>query len=491
MPLFANLFFLILVFLLINSAPVDFTGLIFPESPLISFLAGLLLYACLLAIIAIQTRLFRLKKDLFVMLYQIEFVSFLTYFLYALYGQRLLFTSFMAPFGESLLTLFILSTYFCGLFTCQYLIEKRHWGATTAWSKALRAVRFLLPFAFPFITFTLLSDLIFLLPLDKLMSTFGITSEPTIQLLLVAALSVAILILIAIFLPPVLVWTWGCRPLQDAGLIARLNAICHKAHFKHAGFKIWTIMEDAMTAAIVGIVSRFRYVMFTQKLLDRLSPEAIESILAHEIGHSRHKHLLIYPFILFGMVLIGSLVSAFLYNPISEYLALHYVLSPSSLWLVPEPLIVLIPFILVIGLYFRFIFGYFSRIFERQADMHVFELNIHPEHIINSLNEVAIAAGNIHLAPNWHHYSIQKRMDSLREMQANPNLIARHHRKVRYSVTLYFAALALLLLVFLAPLYPETIIFKQINTEYEHLSKAFSDALNSSLRLKVNELYGS
>ena len=36
-------------------------------------------------------------------------------------------------------------------------------------------------------------------------------------------------------------------------------------------------------------------------------------------------------------------------------------------------------------LYFRYVFGFFSRIFERQADLHIFQVGLDPANLIESL----------------------------------------------------------------------------------------------------------
>ena len=69
--------------------------------------------------------------------------------------------------------------------------------------------------------------------------------------------------------------------------------------------------EPVTPAAIVGVVPRLRYVMFTKRIQKELSGDSIEAVLAHEIGHNYHRHLLVYPFILFGMILSSGLFSLF------------------------------------------------------------------------------------------------------------------------------------------------------------------------------------
>jgi STE24 endopeptidase len=199
-------------------------------------------------------------------------------------------------------------------------------------------------------------------------------------------------------------------------------------------------MNRSLTAAIVGVVPRLRYIMFTKRLLHELSPNAIESILAHEIGHSYRKHLLIFPLILLGMIVCTSLFAQYFSDPLSQWLS-----AQNAEWLFP--LTIFIGYAIIIALYFRFVFGLFSRLFERQADLHGFVLGLLPEHMIEALDDVAVATGFTHMAPNWHHYSIQQRIDFLKAATENPKLIQAHHRRVKLILFLYFILLAAALLL--------------------------------------------
>ena len=111
----------------------------------------------------------------------------------------------------------------------------------------------------------------------------------------------------------------------------------------------------------------------------------------------------------------------FILTPFIDFLALQEPLYPELPWdTLIYPLSILIPYGLVMGLYFRYVFGYFSRLFERQADLFVYPLDIPPQYMIEALDEVGIATGNTHHLANWHHYGIQQRIDFLKKTIENP-----------------------------------------------------------------------
>ena len=94
--------------------------------------------------------------------------------------------------------------------------------------------------------------------------------------------------------------------------------------------------------------------------------------------------------------------------------------------------------------YFRFVFGFFMRNFERQADGYVFTLFASARPLISTLQKIALASRQSADRPNWHHYSIRERIDFLSRCEEDRAWIGRHDAKVRRGIGLYAAALLLL-----------------------------------------------
>jgi Zn-dependent protease with chaperone function len=397
--MFTNLLFVILVLLLLNFS-VELPIEPWIASPWTGFLCGLALYLFLLALIYYQKR-----KSL--ILINLELLIFLALFIFILGGHRL----FAWP-SQALMTMVCLSFYLFGLWFYHYA---RGVGESPC-AEATLELRMVIPFTLPFLFFTLLIDL---------SSPFEYNLSSTAVFLI----SVLFLAGIMILFPPVLQWIWQCRPLPSSELTHRLEALCQKAHFRHAGMRLWSILPHATTAAIIGVMPQFRYVMFTEGLLRNLSPEEIEAVLAHEIGHSYRKHLILYPLIIFGMLACVSLYSYFFGD---------FINNPSL-----YPFTVYIPYAVIIALYFRFVFGFFSRQFEREADLHIFKLGVPVDAMQNALLATAHASGTPPTEPSWHHYSVQERVDFLARAAQNPAMIARHHRKVKLYFALYLLFLGL------------------------------------------------
>jgi STE24 endopeptidase len=312
-----------------------------------------------------------------------------------------------------------------------YLFGLAVYHAQYSKQNAATQVRFILPFALPYLAFVLIEDLIQLFPNQQFFSSF----DNPLGLVFV---SVLFLLGALILLPPAIIWLWQGRPIENQTLCQRLENLCEKAQFKHAGMKEWGILNKNYSAAILGITSPTRFVIFTNNLLKEFPPEEIEAILAHEIGHSRYRHLWFYPFIILGMIVVAGL-----FGFLVDYVFFNASAPVSKPWDILYPFLVFSLYALVLALYFRFVFGFFSRLFERQADLAVFDFGIPPEHMINALDHIGVATGNTHSQPSWHHDSLESRINFLRDAIKNPELVQEHHRTVKNWLIVYFILLAL------------------------------------------------
>jgi Zn-dependent protease with chaperone function len=438
---FAKLFYLILVLLILNLAP-EVNGDLWNLSPGIAFAYGLSLYFATLGLIYIQARALRryLGEPILFALSNLELIAFLFFYHFFLSAARVYSFS-----SETLIALPSLLYYFGGLFFFHSICFR----SRDSWNQ----IRFLAPFVIPFLLISLAYDLLNVIPSIGLQGLLH--GDSLWHSLLTFACSSLFIVLILTLLPAIIVKFWRCEPIDDPVLLARLERLCQKAHFTYASMGIWTIMNNSLTAAIIGIVSRFRYIMFTKSLIREMSPDHIEAILAHEIGHSYRKHLLIYPFIIMGMMACSGLFFLFFGQSIYTFIALKQFAYPASSWSTLHPVAIFLPYAVIIAVYFRIVFGFFSRNFERQADLHVFHLGLDPQHLIDAFDYIATISGNKHKEPSWHHYSIQERMDFIDAARSQPELIEKHHRRVRRIVPAYFGVLILAFSLLFSPFIPQ------------------------------------
>lgn len=402
----------------------------------LSWLEGLLLYGCLLGILIVQRR----RKAQGWTWVQLQLVLFLWFYHFVLKAH--LFYFYWPACAHTLLALGALFLYFGGLEVFRRA-SKPSWLPLRSSGMPHVQARFLFPFALPFLLFTLGTDLLYAIPYAPLQQLLQAADTSLWGTMASLGVSLLCLAMVALFLPPLLIALWGCVPLEESPLLTDLENLCRRAHFTHGGMKRWSLMDASPTAAIVGVVPRFRYLLFTRSLLERLSHEEVVAVLSHEMGHSKHRHLLLYPFILLGALTLAFLIFSLTLPALDDLLTLSLPRNEISLWTALLSLSLFLLFSLFFGLYFRFVFGFFSRLFERQADLNVFALDIPPQDLISALDHLGALTGHSHQVPNWHHYSLQQRMAFLQKAQADPEAIARHHRRVRRALKCYFALLIL------------------------------------------------
>jgi Zn-dependent protease with chaperone function len=294
-----------------------------------------------------------------------------------------------------------------------------------------------LPIVLPWIILSLINDLLALLPVSGL-KEFIASQWGDLLLFLVFFLFVIL------FFPPLVRRLWNCRPLPEGHLRNRLTAFCAAQRFT-VSFYLWPLFEGrALTAGVMGIIPGLRYIIITPALIESLNGEELEAVVAHEIGHVKKLHLLLYVLLLGGFsVLAGLLAEPIIYLALSQEgftrLLLASDISPDTIL----TLVGAVPLLLFLLIYFRFLFGYFIRNFERQADLFSLAAIGSARPLISAFEKIAAMSGSIRNQRNWHHFGIGERIDCLLRAENDPGFVARHNRKVRFSLFAYVATLLL------------------------------------------------
>ncbi len=270
------------------------------------------------------------------------------------------------------------------------------------------------------------------------------------------------LIFVVLFFPPLVRRLWGCRPLPDGELKRSLEAFCKTQNFKAELF-LWPLFEGkVLTAGVMGIMPGLRYVLLTPAIIQTMSMEELESVMAHEIGHVKRHHLLLYVFLIAGFsIFAGLLAEPFIFFILSREFFVELITGNG---VDPETVMTAlgaIPLLLFLVFYFRFVFGYFIRNFERQADLHVIKAVGHGQALVSAFDKISVMSGNIRDEKNWHHFGIGERIDCLEQAERQPETITRHDRKVRLSLFGYIMALVL------AGLLVQQIPTEQFTKQYE------------------------
>ncbi len=299
-------------------------------------------------------------------------------------------------------------------------------------------IAFSVPVLLPWLLLSGIADLLLALPFDL---PHRVMASPEGEM----AYFLFFLFAVAVVGPLIIQKFWRCRPLESGLFRRRIEALCRRADLKYADILYWPIFGGRMiTAGVMGLVSRFRYILVTDALLHILSPEEVDAVIAHEVGHVKKHHLLFYLFFFIGyMVIAYATFDLIVYLIIfSEPIYRFVFMSGISRTTVTTGLLSL-AIIFNFLVYFRFIFGYFMRNFERQADAFVYRLFASAMPLISTFEKIVSASGQSADKPNWHHFSIRQRVDFLQHCENDRTWIRRHDRKVRLSMAVYVAAIVL------------------------------------------------
>ena len=293
-----------------------------------------------------------------------------------------------------------------------------------------------LPIVLPWLLISILADFLKLLPFPLSRQLASSEWGESVLVLL-------FFLLLAVIFPALIKYLWNCRTMPPGPARAHMEEFCRQQNFKFSDIMLWPLYEGKMlTAGVMGLAKKYRYILITPALLKALTPREIEAVLAHEIGHVKKYHLQLYLLLFLGFGLVAGLVAS----------PMLYLLLNSNIFyriidfagIDPETALGIwgtVPMFIIMLVYFRFVFGFFMRNFERQADLAVFKALGDSAPLISSLEKISWLSGDIRDKPSWHHFGIGQRVDFLEKCSRDRALIRRHDRKVYGSLILFIALL--------------------------------------------------
>lgn len=114
------------------------------------------------------------------------------------------------------------------------------------------------------------------------------------------------------FAPLALRFVWDTVRLSPGPLRERLEGMCRQHAVGVRELLVWRTHGAMINGAVMGLWGRLRYILLTDALLDSLMRHQVEAVMAHELGHVRHRHM---PWLagvmlasLLGLSLVGTLV---------------------------------------------------------------------------------------------------------------------------------------------------------------------------------------
>ena len=224
-----------------------------------------------------------------------------------------------------------------------------------------------------------------------------------------AVFSTLLLIVLVSGLPFFLRNTWDTMPLEPGRLREILEDLARRARFRCRELLVWRTGNQMANAAIIGFTAGSRIVLFSDALLARLAPREVAAVFAHEIGHAKHRHAIVF----------GSWALAF-------FLGADRLLT----WFGVEDDATAIGIFAAVMFVWYLWFGFLSRRFELEADLTSFELMGDSASLVGALRKVSGA--HAHDRSTWRHFGITDRVAFL-ERARDPAVGRALRRRLRLA----------------------------------------------------------
>jgi STE24 endopeptidase len=266
--------------------------------------------------------------------------------------------------------------------------------------------------------------------------------------------AIALLAGIFVGIPVVLRLLLGLKPLPPGPLRDRLLATAHRLHFRCNDILLWNTRNNMANAMVTGPLPILRYVVLTDRLVREMSPEEVEAVFGHEIGHIKHHHMLFY----FGFLVASLVVLAGAWAGLRELVQAYPLAWAPDLgdWLDSADFLGALPMVVLLATYVFVVFGFLSRRCERQADIYGCR-TVSPEVFIQALEKVARLNGIPRDRPgwlsSWQHSTIARRVDFLQRMGMDPALEPHFQRRVWLIKWTMLVSLALVIVTLFATIY--------------------------------------
>ncbi len=237
------------------------------------------------------------------------------------------------------------------------------------------------------------------------------------------ALFMGLFILLAQLAPVVLLPIfYKFEPLDNEDLRRRLVVLSERAGTRVRGVYRWKLSEKSKkaNAALTGLGAT-RRIILADTLLDNYTPEEIEAVLAHELGHHVHRHILKSIFVQAAITLLGFYAANWV---------LHYAVDQHMFEELSDfadlPLLALVS--VVLSFLLMPALNAYSRFNERQADRYAFESISSVEPFITSMDKLAEQNLAERTPSKWvewffhSHPAISRRLAAAREWGQKHNM---------------------------------------------------------------------
>lgn len=205
------------------------------------------------------------------------------------------------------------------------------------------------------------------------------------------------------------------KPVDNEELKSRILDLSRKA-----GLKVDNVYKFDMSrntkkanAAFTGL-GRTKRILLADTLLDNYTPDEIETVIAHELGHYKKKHIIKNIIVSTAVSFITFYLIGLIYSGTIRFFGFHSITQIAAL-----PLLLLLG--TLTGLFFTPLSNYISRRFEYEADDYAVRTTGKKEAFINTLRKLTdqnLGDRDPHPLVEWFFYShpsITRRINAINQ----------------------------------------------------------------------------
>jgi Zn-dependent protease with chaperone function len=322
-----------------------------------------------------------------------------------------------------------------GLYPGDKLLRRSSWSVWRFQGFYLR--QFLVP-AVPFLAFSTAYDLLTAIPaVEESMYVYPFLLTVAFAFFIFAIFTLA---------PLLFRLLWKVERLPDGPLRRRVEEMAASNGVSYRDILVWhTGGSNIANAMVTGVFGQMRYIFVTDALVALLPEDEVVAVLAHELGHAKHRHMQIYLALAISFVaLINS--ADYQVNSLLRLLVEDFGISP-------EIIIIVYSFVLL-AVFWGLIFGFTSRRLEQAADVFAAR-NVSPATFGAALDRIGFLSGGSRTMSSWRHFSLDKRVRFMEKAAAGEGM-GSFSRGLKAAFTVVTVVVALGAAAFFHQIYAST-----------------------------------
>ncbi len=109
---------------------------------------------------------------------------------------------------------------------------------------------------------------------------------------------------------------WHTTPLAAGEVRDRMLALCDLHRVRVRELLLWRTGGGMINAAVTGLISKVRFILLSDGLLDHVAPREVEAVMAHELAHVKLRHIVWMVAVLLSSLGLAEVASHFVIDQV-------------------------------------------------------------------------------------------------------------------------------------------------------------------------------